>query len=107
MAFDKTLEELFPQNPKQTKDYIRQLSSVFIYLTLEYKKKSEELKNLENQILGAEERVINLEYNAFTEIRNDIEEGALLIGQRPFCHCFYITISGMISSDSSALLSRS
>ena len=41
MAFDKTLEELFPQNPKQTKDYIRQLSSVFIYLTLEYKKKSE------------------------------------------------------------------
>lgn len=41
MAFDKTLGELFPQNPKQTKDYIRQLSSVFIYLTLEYKKKSE------------------------------------------------------------------
>ena len=41
MAFDKTLEELFPQNPKQTKDYIRQLSSVFTYLTLEYKKKSE------------------------------------------------------------------
>ena len=41
MAFDKTLEELFPQNPKQTKDYIRQLSSVFTYLTLEYKRKSE------------------------------------------------------------------
>ena len=34
---------------------------------------TEELKNLENQILGAEERVINLEYNAFVEIRNDIE----------------------------------
>ena len=34
---------------------------------------TEELKNLENQILGAEERVINLEYNAFTEIREDIE----------------------------------
>ena len=34
---------------------------------------TEELKNSENQILGAEERVINLEYNAFTEIREDIE----------------------------------
>ena len=41
MAFDKTLEELFAQNPQQIKDYIRQLSSVFTYLTLEYKKKSE------------------------------------------------------------------
>ena len=34
---------------------------------------TEELKNLENQILGAEEKVINLEYNAFVEIRDDIE----------------------------------
>ena len=34
---------------------------------------TEELKNLENQILGAEERVINLEYNAFLEVREDIE----------------------------------
>ena len=34
---------------------------------------TEELKNLENQILGAEERVINLEYNTFIEIRDDIE----------------------------------
>ena len=34
---------------------------------------TDELKNLENQILGAEERVINLEYNAFVEIREDIE----------------------------------
>ena len=41
MAFDKTLEELFAQNPKQIKDYIRQLLSVFTYLTLEYKKKNE------------------------------------------------------------------
>ena len=40
MAFDKTLEELFAQDPKQIKDYIRQLSYVFTYLTLEYKKKS-------------------------------------------------------------------
>ena len=33
---------------------------------------TEELKNLENQILGAEEKVINLEYNAFTAIREEI-----------------------------------
>ena len=33
---------------------------------------TEELKNLENQILGAEEKVINLEYNAFTQIREEI-----------------------------------
>ena len=41
MAFDKTLEDLFAQDPEQAKDYIRQLSSVFTYLTLEYRKKSE------------------------------------------------------------------
>ena len=41
MAFDKTLDDLFAQNPEQTKDYIRQLSSVFTYLTLEYREKSE------------------------------------------------------------------
>ena len=40
MAFDKTLEELYAQDPQQTKAYIRQLSPVFTYLTLEYKKKS-------------------------------------------------------------------
>ena len=34
---------------------------------------TEELKNLENQILGAEEKVITLEYNAFIEIRDKIE----------------------------------
>ena len=33
---------------------------------------TEELKNLENQILGAEERVVTLEYNAFCEIRSSI-----------------------------------
>ena len=35
---------------------------------------TEELKNLENQILGAEEKVVLLEYNAFTQIREQIEE---------------------------------
>ena len=34
---------------------------------------TEELKNLENQILGAEEKVVALEYNAFTEVREKIE----------------------------------
>ena len=33
---------------------------------------TEDLKNLENQILGAEEKVVSLEYNAFTEIREEI-----------------------------------
>lgn len=34
---------------------------------------TEELKNLENQILGAEEKVVNLEYNIFVEVRKKIE----------------------------------
>ena len=34
----------------------------------------EELKKVENEILGAEEKVINLEYNAFCEIREKIEK---------------------------------
>ena len=33
---------------------------------------TEDLKNLENQILGAEEKVVNLEYNAFVQIREEI-----------------------------------
>ena len=35
---------------------------------------TEELKNLENQILGAEEKVVNLEYNAFVQIREEISK---------------------------------
>ena len=35
---------------------------------------TEDLKRLENEILGAEEKVINLEYNAFVEIRDEIEK---------------------------------
>ena len=35
---------------------------------------TEELKNLENQILGAEEKVVNLEYNIFVEVRDQIEK---------------------------------
>ena len=55
----------FDQVPER---YIRKqtLANAERYIT-------EELKNLENQILGSEEKVINLEYNAFVEIRDDIE----------------------------------
>ncbi len=35
---------------------------------------TEELKKVENEILGAEEKVVNLEYNAFCEIRDAIEK---------------------------------
>ena len=34
---------------------------------------TEELKNLENQILGAEEKVVNLEYDIFVKVRDKIE----------------------------------
>lgn len=37
---------------------------------------TEELKTLENQIIGAQEKVVVLEYDAFTAIRNKIEESA-------------------------------
>ncbi len=53
-----------PQVPER---YIRKqtLTNCERYIT-------EELKELENQILGAEDKVINLEYEAFTEIRQEI-----------------------------------
>ena len=38
---------------------------------------TEELKNLENQILGAEEKVVNLEYDAFTKIREEIAKNVV------------------------------
>ncbi len=40
---------------------------------------TEELKRVENEILGAEEKVINLEYNAFCEIRKKIENQILRV----------------------------
>ena len=39
----------------------------------------EELKKLENELLGAEEKVINLEYNAFCDIREKIEKQIIRI----------------------------
>ena len=38
---------------------------------------TEELKNLENQILGAEEKVVSLEYEAFTKIRQEIAKNVI------------------------------
>ena len=37
---------------------------------------TEELKNLENQIIGSQERVVALEYDAFVKVRNTIEQSA-------------------------------
>ena len=41
MAFDKALEEIFAQSPNETREYLRQLSPVFTYLTMAYRKKNE------------------------------------------------------------------
>ncbi len=38
---------------------------------------TEELKNLENQILGADEKVVSLEYEAFTKIRQEIAKNVI------------------------------
>ena len=37
---------------------------------------TEELKNLENEILGAQEKIVSMEYNEFVKIRNFIEENS-------------------------------
>ncbi len=58
-----------------TKSYLNQVPDRFIRkqtLTNAERFITEDLKKLENQILGAEEKVINLEYNAFVEIREEI-----------------------------------
>ena len=60
-----------------TKSYLNQVPERFIRkqtLTNAERYITEELKNLENQILGAEEKVITLEYNAFVEIRDEISK---------------------------------
>ena len=63
-----------------TKSYLNQVPDRFIRkqtLTNAERYITEELKNLENQILGSEEKVINLEYNAFVDIRNEISKNIL------------------------------
>ncbi len=58
-----------------TKSYLSQVPDRFVRkqtLTNAERYITEELKNLENQILGAEERVVSLEYDAFVKIRDEI-----------------------------------
>ena len=58
-----------------TKSYLNQVPDRFIRkqtLTNAERFITEDLKNLENQILGAEEKVVKLEYNEFVEIREKI-----------------------------------
>lgn len=58
-----------------TKSYLSQVPDRFVRKqTLANAERyiTEELKNLENQILGAEEKVVNLEYEAFVQIRDEI-----------------------------------
>ncbi len=58
-----------------TKSYLSQVPDRYVRkqtLTNAERYITEDLKNLENQILGAEEKVVNLEYNAFIEIREEI-----------------------------------
>ncbi len=60
-----------------TKSYLDQVPERFIRkqtLTNAERYITEELKNLENQILGAEEKVVNLEYDAFISIREEISK---------------------------------
>ena len=58
-----------------SKSFVSQVPERFIRkqtLTTGERYITEELKTIENQILGAEEKVVNLEYNAFVEIRSEI-----------------------------------
>ncbi len=58
-----------------TKSYLSQVPERFVRKqTLANAERyiTEELKNLENQILGAEEKVVTLEYDAFVAIRDEI-----------------------------------
>ena len=58
-----------------TKSFISQVPERYVRkqtLTNGERYITEELKKLEDQILGAEEKVVNLEYNAFVQIREEI-----------------------------------
>ncbi len=60
-----------------TKSYLSQVPGRFVRKqTLANAERyiTEELKNLENQILGAEEKVVGLEYDAFVKIRDEISK---------------------------------
>ena len=63
-----------------TKSFLNQVPDRYIRkqtLTNAERYITEELKNLENQILGAEEKVVTLEYDAFTKIREEIAKNII------------------------------
>ena len=63
-----------------TKSFLKQVPDRFIRkqtLTNAERYITEELKNLENQILGAEEKVVTLEYDAFVEVREEISKNII------------------------------
>ena len=67
-----------------TKSFLSQVPERFVRkqtLTNAERFITEELKNLENQILGAEEKVVNLEYNAFVQIREEIAKNVKRLQQ--------------------------
>ncbi len=58
-----------------TKSYLNQVPDYFVRkqtLTNAERYITEDLKKLENDILGAEEKVVNLEYEEFTKVREEI-----------------------------------
>ena len=58
-----------------SKSFVKQVPERFVRkqtLTTGERYITDELKTIENQILGAEEKVVNLEYEAFVEIRTQI-----------------------------------
>ena len=62
-----------------SKSFVKQVPERYIRkqtLTTGERFITEELKNMENQILGAQEKVVALEYDIFVKIRNTIEQSA-------------------------------
>ena len=62
-----------------SKSFVKQVPERYIRkqtLTTGERYITEELKSLENQILGAQERVVALEYDAFVKVRDTIEQSA-------------------------------
>ena len=62
-----------------SKSFVKQVPERYIRkqtLTTGERYITEELKHLENQILGAQEKVVSLEYDEFVKVRNIIEQSA-------------------------------
>lgn len=62
-----------------SKSFIKMVPSRYIRkqtLTTGERFITEELKNMENEIVGAQEKIVNLEYDIFVKIRDKIEENA-------------------------------